>query len=76
MITGKLIGPVSPSDPGLLGANGPLRHGVLVHGAYLPLRSGVLGTLTVPHTQAFWGSMSPSYPGLPCLPEHIPSLSR
>ena len=53
MITGKLIGPVSPSDPGLLGANGPLRHGVLVHGAYLPLRSGVLGTLTVPHTQAF-----------------------
>lgn len=76
MIIGKLIVPVSPSDLGLLGANGPLRHGVLVHGACLPLRPGVLGTLTVPHTQAFWGSMPPSDPGLSCLAEHIPSLSR
>lgn len=34
------------------------------------------GPLTVPLTQAFWGSMSPSDPGLSCLAEHIPSLSR
>lgn len=71
MIIGKLIVPVSPLRPGASRGQWTPRHGVLVHG-HISFRPGVLGTLIVPHTQAFWGSMSPSDPGLSCLAEHIP----
>lgn len=75
VITGKPIGPVSPSDLGLLGVNEPLRAGVPTHGTCLPLRPGVLGTLTVPHTQASWGSMSLPNPGLLRLSGGLLSIS-
>lgn len=58
--TNRPEGPLRFGVPG--GHCPPIKQGVLTHGAGLPFRPGVLGTLTVPHTCASWGSMYP--PGL------------
>lgn len=77
VITGKPTGPGVPSDLGLpRGHCPPIKQGVLTHGAGLPFRPGVLGTLHGPHTQASWGSIYPPDPWLSHFSEGLLSISR